>query len=152
MCHFQTSFHRFLISINQFRQTQQWYRTVTETTVFFRTDVTFFFPERIEHSYQGRTLPREIRQAQQLESTEVFCTQSSFNISLITQSLQFSRSQQEAVSQMCHTVFGQCFLEYLKITRTHHPVVFGHFLEVGIYTPLPDFVAHHRLLETSDVF
>ena len=53
---------------------------------------------------------------------------------------------------MSHAVFGQRFLEYLKVARTHHPIVFSHFLEVGIYTPLPDFVAHHRLLETSDIF
>ena len=53
---------------------------------------------------------------------------------------------------MSHAVFGQCFLEYLKVARTHHPVVFSHFLEVGIYTPLTDFVAYHRLLETSDIF
>lgn len=72
MRHFQTTFHGFLVGINQLRQTQQWHRAVTETTVFFRTDVAFLFPERIEHSYQRRTLTREIRQAQQLNPPKSF--------------------------------------------------------------------------------
>ena len=143
------SFKNLIVGEDTFFQPGQRNSCVAKLTVFFWRNVSFFFPKGIQYAHQGCSLSRKIVQVEQLESRKAWSSKCCFYLSLVTERLQFTGSQEKAVGQLCHPVLLQCFLKYFKIFGADHSGIFGDLFKIWIDAPLAYFVADNWLFEGS---
>ncbi len=105
MCYFDSCFKSFIIVINQFLHPGKRNCLITEHPELIRSNISLGFKERIKYSYQGCPLSREIMQLQQMEPCKSGGTQSSLNISFITECLEFSGCHQKSFCLISHIIF-----------------------------------------------
>ena len=151
MCHLDPGLKRLTGSEDALFQPRQRYGLSTEAAKLRGSHVRLGVPERIEHSDQGRALPGEIVEVEQLESAETWRAEGRFNFLLVAQCLQLAGCHQEIAGLITHVVFSERVAKDLEVLRFQHASVFGDFVEIRIHAPLANLMRDDRHVEPVDV-